>query len=879
VRTKSSKLFDVVICFGVKFFFEYFDQLSTCSFLGVQMIILEEGYVLSRILDYLGFCPGRYYLREANRFLSEAVDPVVELNGKEFTKALYLKAVNTKWFRCKNTEEDITRGVESLLDWHKTDGFVIEQIESMLGLVLPNWRIFNYTVNRTYEVATEYKKTELIMRARTLSLEHETFREFSSDFERRTFLGAVIQNHDVHFLKRVLSEGGLDRYGFEILIAEAVQYKSHKCLKVLERLGGLRWFEVDYVVRMIALAKDHQRLKVFLKRGNISSDECVSAWLNAFVDNDSKTLRILSRFMERAFGRLRDNPILQNELFNMCLSIGSMDRSDERKVDEQALFWVVNHLVPGKLISVLDSFARQNFRSVCEYLVSKGALLFDFPGLVGHVETVEELEFFSNLLGIRFQDFHLRDFKSLRSIDTLEFLIHKGVSLAPNGPCYENPVIAICVNTYDSEIPNHKKPIMFANPKSLELLRVLLDNDHGFAWNLKSGVSATDWLLSLEIVTDIWTGRTYLMKRDFDKEVPVLESSEDLTFESEKLHEEEMSGIQAMVDIIERTRLEHPFKFAPDALVQFCYPSGNLPIRGMKFLLSNGADVNAVYQKDGRIFTALLVFMQRDYDLVKIGFLLQQGAQIQGETFPSALTIAANEEYEMDEAMAALKLLIEYKGDVNWKGLSDDGKQCTPLHEAACNDKFEIVKLMIENGADPNMTIEPGNVTPLQATFIYVDEETYQIGDLLLEAKADINARNSDGRTMLFSMVMVGNLEAVEWLLSRGADPLIPDTNGISPMNLARFCLMKDLNANGARTIEVRNFQATAYEPLEFDHPRDYLGIIDALEEVCGTKHEPFEITTEFFESKFGVTWIHETDEEDSPGASENGGESSVEIT
>jgi ankyrin repeat protein len=48
----------------------------------------------------------------------------------------------------------------------------------------------------------------------------------------------------------------------------------------------------------------------------------------------------------------------------------------------------------------------------------------------------------------------------------------------------------------------------------------------------------------------------------------------------------------------------------------------------------------------------------------------------------------------------------------------------------------------------------------------------------LLDAGADINAQDKDGRTALISAAFYNRREAVSVLLARGADPSIRDNNG-----------------------------------------------------------------------------------------------------
>jgi ankyrin repeat protein len=84
----------------------------------------------------------------------------------------------------------------------------------------------------------------------------------------------------------------------------------------------------------------------------------------------------------------------------------------------------------------------------------------------------------------------------------------------------------------------------------------------------------------------------------------------------------------------------------------------------------------------------------------------------------------------------------------------------TPLHSAAAAHSGEIVRLLVENGAPPNVKQE-GGWTPLH--------EAAQIGDkdmvcVLLEHGADAQARSDDGKTPADMAAAKGHEEIVKLL-------------------------------------------------------------------------------------------------------------------
>ena len=95
-----------------------------------------------------------------------------------------------------------------------------------------------------------------------------------------------------------------------------------------------------------------------------------------------------------------------------------------------------------------------------------------------------------------------------------------------------------------------------------------------------------------------------------------------------------------------------------------------------------------------------------------------------------------------------------------------NGRGFTPLHEAIWGGKQEIVKLLLDGGANPNAPIKSPDWAPLH--------EAARFGfngiiDLLIEKGADINTGNTMGRTPLDIAVQYRQNDTVNHLTARGA--------------------------------------------------------------------------------------------------------------
>ena len=133
-------------------------------------------------------------------------------------------------------------------------------------------------------------------------------------------------------------------------------------------------------------------------------------------------------------------------------------------------------------------------------------------------------------------------------------------------------------------------------------------------------------------------------------------------------------------------------------------PSGNTPIHwaagwgkiaAMQFLLRNGAAINAV-NRFGKTPLDNAAGLHR---LEIIEFMLAQGADVRkGAPLASALQGSADK-VRAAQAIAVVRYLLRRGADVNRPG-PRFGK--TPLMQAAQAGSLELVKLLVNNGADLN---------------------------------------------------------------------------------------------------------------------------------------------------------------------------------
>jgi ankyrin repeat protein len=239
-------------------------------------------------------------------------------------------------------------------------------------------------------------------------------------------------------------------------------------------------------------------------------------------------------------------------------------------------------------------------------------------------------------------------------------------------------------------------------------------------------------------------------------------------------------------------------------------PSGN-PARLISTLLARGVEVNArASNGDTPLHVAI-----RAGNTSAAEALLNAGAD------PTLLNLAGFSGFAFSAAYDREEIIkFMLKIDRIRDSFLNDTIGYHILGNAAVNGRARIVRLLSELGVPFNARALPPHQTPLM---LAVESGNLETVEALLDAGADIDARNENGETSLHKAARRDQVEIFRALISRGASVDYRSYIGDNPLTASS-------GVRGARGVELARLAIGAgVDPNQVDGPRMEVALIGAI--------------------------------------------------
>ncbi|WP_157153243.1 ankyrin repeat domain-containing protein [Brachyspira murdochii] len=262
----------------------------------------------------------------------------------------------------------------------------------------------------------------------------------------------------------------------------------------------------------------------------------------------------------------------------------------------------------------------------------------------------------------------------------------------------------------------------------------------------------------------------------------------------------------------------------------------------VKFLLENGADVNT---KDNDGNTVLYYNIRYDHygkeemleNAKKIfNLLIKYGADVNTkDNYGASLLNAAYSLEGLTPNREMFKVLVENGFDLESRIKAEEHYPAdydyTPLMIAAAINDYDMVKFLVEKGADVNAKTHSeysSVVTPLLLSLDYEHiesryDENSSVAEFLINNGADINVKNNHGETPLMYASKLHNIKVVELLIQKGADINAFDNYGNTALiyGVNNLETVKLLVENGADVNFYKGGSTALISACEYSHERN----------------------------------------------------------
>ncbi|KAF0484277.1 Collagen alpha-5VI chain [Gigaspora margarita] len=258
------------------------------------------------------------------------------------------------------------------------------------------------------------------------------------------------------------------------------------------------------------------------------------------------------------------------------------------------------------------------------------------------------------------------------------------------------------------------------------------------------------------------------------------------------LHKAAYHGHQQIVQILLEKKADIIKAVSKDGWTSLHFAAAAGHIEVIKILLKYERDIIRAKDKDSKI--ALYLAAERKH-IKTVKYLLEIEASIDKDfnnQYFNYIYFSAKKKYNI-----VVKLLLSEETDNNMI-----------LHHSAGKEDIEIIKFLLEHGANFDKIIDENDRTPLHWAAFVDDKEMVKY---FIEKNSKlINAIDQSNETALYEAVVNGHIEIVEFLLDQNADINCINKNGWKPLHMAVISCQVDV-FKLLKNKEVDDFQLKSF--------------------------------------------------------------------
>ena len=211
------------------------------------------------------------------------------------------------------------------------------------------------------------------------------------------------------------------------------------------------------------------------------------------------------------------------------------------------------------------------------------------------------------------------------------------------------------------------------------------------------------------------------------------------------------------------------------------HTSKDLVLEAIKLLMNFHAEIDIQNELgESPLYLGLKTVPANEQKPEIIHELLKLGAN------PNLTTISRSNPFEKVvfelENIDLVSLMISYGARIDYADV--DG--VTVLHLAASNLNIDIIRKLLENGAEPN-ALDNFKMSPLHCVFLLNEYEKAVVEAIeeLVKYGGNINAQDVNGKTPLHRAIELNSYTGTKALLKLGSDQNIRDENGNTALEVA----------------------------------------------------------------------------------------------